>query len=101
MTGPAETLYGALKSAIEREFENLGDDEWLNVVYGHPAGAVYVQSLGYLEPDVLVLEGNDAEGDECTVVANVNGFALLLAPVDGHGRTPELVRFVGADALDR
>jgi hypothetical protein len=94
--GSAATLYEVLKSEIEREFEEL-DDEWLNVVYGHSESSVYVDTIGYRDPDVLVLRGVDDEGSTCTVVANATGFSLLIIPVELLDRTPQPVRFIGTE----
>jgi hypothetical protein len=74
----AETFHKRLKAAIEREEDELEDDEQLALVYYPPTGSVRVIAVGCAEPDLLVLYGIDQRGKECTVAAHVSAVSLVI-----------------------
>lgn len=81
----ANDFFGKLRQQIEVTQNELREGEQLEVYYtvqGHER--ILVSRIGYLEPQLLVLYGQDEHNNDCKVLANVLTTHLTLKLVR-HG----------------
>ena len=68
----ASDFFGKLRQQIAVTQNELRDGEQLEVYYSAPGQErMLVSRIGYLEPQLLVLYGQDEQNHDCKVLANV------------------------------
>lgn len=89
----ADDFFRKLRQQIEVTQNELRDGEQLEVYYAPQADErILVSRIGYLEPHLLVLYGQDDKNNDCKVLANVLTVHLTLRLVR-HG-APEKRRTI-------
>lgn len=78
-TDLAGDFFGKLRQQIEVTQNELREGEQLEVYYTAPGHErILVSRIGYLEPQLLVLYGQDEHNNDCKVLANMLTAHLML-----------------------
>lgn len=92
----ADDFFGKLRKQIEVTQNELREGEQLEVYYtaqGHER--ILVSRIGYLEPQLLVLYGQDEHNNDCKVLANILMVHLTLKLVrNGDPARRRTINFV-------
>jgi hypothetical protein len=75
----ADEFLSKLRQQIEVTQNELREGEQLEIYYYAPTGEpILVSRVGYLEPGVIVLYGQDDRQNNCKVLANLHTVPLVL-----------------------
>ena len=75
----AEDFFRRLRQQIEVTQNELREGEQLEIYYYAPASeSILVSKIGYLEPNLLILYGQDEKHNDCKVLANLQTVHLTL-----------------------
>lgn len=100
----ADALYGQLRVTIQaarEELEKSGDDRLLVVTHVLPSGEeIILDGMGYRIPDLILLFGQDVEGNRCVIATHAHSVQLVLRyikPTEPEPKRPPIgFRFYGA-----
>jgi hypothetical protein len=92
----ADEFFSKLRQQIEVTQNELREGEQLEIYYYAPSGApILVSRVGYLEPGVIVLYGQDDQHNNCKVLANLHTAHLVLKLVrNGEPEKRRTISFV-------
>ena len=91
----ADTFYERLRYQIEEIEKELAGDEQLAVVHYNSAGQPFmVRDIGYHNPNLIILYGQDADNNECSILAHMNTIQLVLIRVKVKEVKPYRIGFL-------
>ena len=75
----ADTFYDRLRQHIEGTQNQLKKDEQLVLYYYNQTGErILVTDMGYHNPNLIILYGQDSNGNECSVIAHMQSVQLVV-----------------------
>lgn len=97
----ADTFYEHLKHHVEETEKELAEDEQLAVVYRDSVGQSFVvRDISYHNPNLIILYAQDANENECSILAHMNTVQLVLIRVKVKEAKPYRIGFL-KDSGDR
>jgi hypothetical protein len=98
MDNDAKTFYLTLEQQLTDLRILLDQGERLAAYYHGPGGEfISITGIGYKNPDLIFFEGQNLNGDECYILANVNAAHLTLKIQKDRSKTeqPKQIGFLG------
>jgi hypothetical protein len=82
----ADTFYEQIRTNLEEMQKNLEENEQLLVYHYCPSGhPIFVTSIGFQNPAMIVLHGLDAMGNECCVLSHMTSIQLVVRVMQVEG----------------
>lgn len=89
----ASGVFERLQLWIEKEKSQLEADEQLQVVYYNRAGKpIYLNQINYYNPQMIILRGEDPEGNSHRLIMNMNLVELDLIRLKMKGENKKQIK---------